>query len=100
MYINPKNTSKLCPIHSAAITYSNGSRIGRCSKGKEMWHGDTVVTWNPYLRVLKDDESDATSPLKFRFASCRWGLNTNPIIGINKSPLDGAEVSRGNHKLT
>ncbi|MCE4608554.1 MAG: transposase [Caldisphaeraceae archaeon] len=73
IYINPKNTSKLCPIHSATITYSNGSRIGRCSKGKEMWHRDAVATWNLYLRILRGDGSDAPSPLKHRFVPpCHW----------------------------
>jgi len=38
IYVNPRNTSRLCPIHNAPITYSNGSRIGKCSKGGEFWH--------------------------------------------------------------
>jgi len=36
--LDPKNTSKLCPIHGASITYNNGSRIGKCPKGEELWH--------------------------------------------------------------
>jgi len=27
IYVNPRNTSKLCPIHNAPINYDNSSRI-------------------------------------------------------------------------
>jgi len=30
IYVNPKNTSKLCPIHNVPINYNNNSRSGRC----------------------------------------------------------------------
>ncbi len=51
--VNPKNTSKLCPIHNAPITYSNGSRIGRCSKGSEIWHRNVVACWNLFFKALR-----------------------------------------------
>ena len=60
IHVNPKNTSKLCPIHNAPIIY-NGSRIGKCSKGKEMWHRDVVAYWNLLLKALLSDGSNAPS---------------------------------------
>ncbi len=46
IYVNPKNTSRMCPVHNAKIVYSNGCRIGRCSKGGELWHRDVVACYN------------------------------------------------------
>jgi IS605 OrfB family transposase len=33
IYVDPRNTSRMCPIHSALTIYRNGSRVGKCSKG-------------------------------------------------------------------
>ena len=63
IYINPRNTPKLCPIHSTPIIYNNGSRIGRCSKGGENWHRDVVACWNLLFKVLWGDGSSAPSPV-------------------------------------
>ncbi|RLG78216.1 MAG: transposase [Thermoprotei archaeon] len=62
LYINPRNTSRLCPVHGVPIKYSNGSRIGRCSKGGELWHRDVAACWNLLLKALRGDGSDAPSP--------------------------------------
>lgn len=61
IYVNPKNTSKLCPIHNTSIAYNNGSRIGRCSEGGELWHRDVVACWNLLLRARQGDGSHAPS---------------------------------------
>ena len=61
VYVDPRNTSKLCPIHSTPIIYSNGSRIGRCSKGGEPWHRDVVACWNLLLKAHLGDGSCAPS---------------------------------------
>ena len=53
IYVNPRNTSKLCPIHNAPINYDNSSRIGRCSKGGELWHRDVVACWNLLFKALR-----------------------------------------------
>jgi IS605 OrfB family transposase len=37
LIVDPRNTSKICPIHNAIIEYGEG-RIGICSKGGERWH--------------------------------------------------------------
>ena len=65
IYVNPKNTSKLCPIHNAPIIYSNGSRIGKCSKGGEIWHRDVVACYNLLLKTLRGDGSHAPSPVGY-----------------------------------
>jgi len=62
IYVKPKNTSRLCPVHSARIAYGNGSRIGRCTVGGELWHRDVVACINLLLRALRGDESTAPSP--------------------------------------
>ena len=63
IYVDPKDTSKTCPIHNAPITYKNGSRIGKCSKGGELWHRDVVACWNLLLKALQGDGSNAPSPV-------------------------------------
>jgi len=64
IYVNPKNTSKLCPIHCSPINYDNSSRIGKCSKGGELWHRDVVACWNLLLKSLQGDGSHAPSPVR------------------------------------
>jgi len=53
VYVDPRNTSKTCPVHRSRITYSNGSRIGRCRRGGELWHRDVVSLWNLLLRACR-----------------------------------------------
>ncbi len=61
IYVDPKNTSKLCPIHKCKIKYN--SRIGKCQKGGELWHRDVVACWNILLKALTGDGSYAPSPI-------------------------------------
>ncbi|MDK6028292.1 transposase [Ignisphaera sp. 4213-co] len=75
VYVNPKNTSKTCPIHNAPINYGNGSRIGRCSRGGELWHRDVVACWNLLFKTRLGDGSNAPS--------------------LGASPLDGSPVPLG-----
>ena len=60
IYVNPRNTSKQCPIHRSEIRY-NGSRIGVCSLGKEKWHRDVAACYNLLLKALGGDGSSAPS---------------------------------------
>ena len=62
VYVNPKNTSKLCPIHNAPINYGNNSRVGKCSAGGELWHRDVAAVWNLLLRARQGDVGNAQSP--------------------------------------
>jgi IS605 OrfB family transposase len=59
IYVNPRNTSKICPIHNAKIIYSNGDRIGKCSKGGELWHRDVVACYNLLLKTRLGNGSTA-----------------------------------------
>ena len=63
VYVDPRNTSRLCPVHNAPILYSNGSRLGRCSVGGELWHRDVAAAWNLLLKALRGDGSHAPSPV-------------------------------------
>ena len=88
IYVNPKNTSKLCPLHGVLIVYDNVSRVGGCSKGGERWHRDVVACWNLLLRALRGDGSDAPSPVGLDLDVSRvpFGSNaTHDPIGVPKS---------------
>jgi putative transposase len=52
LMVDPRNTSKICPIHKAVIEYGE-DRIGVCSKGGERWHREVVASINIYLKVLE-----------------------------------------------
>jgi len=61
IHVNPKNTSRMCPVHNTTIIYSNGSRIGKCSKDGEPWHRDVAACYNLLLRARLGCGSDAPS---------------------------------------
>jgi IS605 OrfB family transposase len=61
IYVDPRNTSRMCPIHNARIVYSNGCRIGRCSEGGELWHRDVAACYNLLLKARLGDGSSAPS---------------------------------------
>jgi IS605 OrfB family transposase len=61
VYVDPKNTSRTCPLHSAKINYEKNNRIGKCSRGGELWHRDVVACYNLLLRVRLGDGSNAPS---------------------------------------
>jgi len=52
LMVDPRNTSKICPIHNAPIEYGE-DRIGICSKGGERWHREVVALINIYLKALE-----------------------------------------------
>jgi len=60
IYVDPRNTSKICPIHGAEIVYGR-NRHGICSKGGETWHRDVVACYNLLLRALDGDGGPAPS---------------------------------------
>ncbi len=89
IYVDPRNTSKLCPIHDAPINYGNGSRIGKCIKGGELWHRDLVACWNLLLRACLGNGSNAPSlgrliPVDGRLVPLASTATHEPI-GISKS---------------
>jgi len=76
IYVNPRNTSKLCPIHASPINYDNSSRIGKCSKGGGLWHRDVVACWNLFLKALRGDGSIAPSPAELNVDVSRMLFGT------------------------
>jgi IS605 OrfB family transposase len=52
LMVDPRNTSKICPIHKAIIEYGE-DRIGICSKGGERWHREVVALINLYFKALE-----------------------------------------------
>ncbi|MFZ8823627.1 MAG: zinc ribbon domain-containing protein [Desulfurococcales archaeon] len=52
LMVDPRNTSKICPIHNAPIEYGE-DRIGICSKGGERWHREVVALINIYFKALE-----------------------------------------------
>jgi len=88
IYVDPRNTSKMCPVHGAPITYINSSRIGKCSKGGELWHRDVVACWNLLLRARLGDGSVAPSLGGFRVDGSPVPLGSTAIhepAGIPRS---------------
>jgi len=63
IYVDPRNTSRVCPIHGAEIVYGR-NRHGVCSRGGEMWHRDVVACYNLLLRALGGDGGYAPSRLR------------------------------------
>ncbi|MFZ8824569.1 MAG: IS200/IS605 family accessory protein TnpB-related protein [Desulfurococcales archaeon] len=58
LMIDPRNTSKICPIHNTSIEYGE-ARIGICSKGGERWRREVVALINvlfygpmPFMRAM------------------------------------------------
>jgi IS605 OrfB family transposase len=57
LMVDPRNTSKTCPLHKAVIEYG---RIGVCSKGGEKWHREAAALINIYFKALEAlDEGSA-----------------------------------------
>ena len=61
VYVDPRNTSKSCPIHKALIEYDARTRLGKCPVRGEVWHRDVAAVWNLLLRV-QGDGGTAPSP--------------------------------------
>jgi len=61
VYVDPRNTSKSCPIHKALIEYDARTRLGKCPVREEVWHRDVAAVWNLLLRA-QGDGSPAPSP--------------------------------------
>jgi len=77
IYVDPRNTSKMCPIHGAKIRYGKKTRRGRCPAGGEVWHRDMAAVWNLLLRA-RGGGSSAPSP--------------GPL-GDVKAPIHGGSVA-------
>ncbi|MFZ8824891.1 MAG: IS200/IS605 family accessory protein TnpB-related protein, partial [Desulfurococcales archaeon] len=52
LMVDPRNTSKTCPLHRATIEYGE-DRTGICNKGGERWHREVVALINIYFKALE-----------------------------------------------
>jgi putative transposase len=52
LIVDPRNTSKICPLHRVTIEYGE-DRKGICSKGGERWHREVVALINIYFKALE-----------------------------------------------
>jgi len=57
LMVDPRNTSKICPIHKAVIEYGE-DRIGICSKEGEKWHREVVALISLYMRAMPRKASE------------------------------------------
>jgi IS605 OrfB family transposase len=87
IYVDPRNTSKMCPVHNARIIYSNGGRVGKCSKGGELWHRDVVACYNLLLRARLGNGSTAPSPGGL-------GLDGSPVPLGSTATHDPTEIPK------
>jgi transposase len=76
IYVNPRNTSRVCPMHGAEITYSGRDRRSTRPEGGEMWHRDAAACYNLLSRGLGGDGGDALSrhgpSISVYGGPCRW----------------------------
>jgi len=101
IHVDPRNTSRTCPIHGSRITYSNGSRFGRCRKGGELWHRDVVSLWNLLLRAHRTRLGDGStapslggstldgSPVPLGSTATHEPIVVSPPLWARRNSLDG-----------
>jgi len=88
IYVDPRNTSRLCPIHGVKIRYNAKTRRGRCPAGDEVWHRDVAAVWNLLLRA-RGDGSTAPSPGPRRAVA-----NGGPVAPAPTAAHDPARLKR------
>jgi IS605 OrfB family transposase len=87
IYVDPRNTSKVCPIHGAEIIYGR-NRHGICSKGGETWHRDVVACYNLLLRALGGDGGHAPSRMRAFVAVDGGPVPLGPTAAHEPAPID------------
>ena len=86
IYVDPRNTSKVCPIHGAEIVYGK-DRHGVCSRGGETWHRDVAACYNLLLRALGDDGGDAPSRVRAFVAVDGGPVPLGPTAAHEPAPI-------------
>jgi transposase, IS605 OrfB family, central region len=86
IYVDPRNTSKICPIHGAEIVYGR-NRHGACSKGGETWHRDVVACYNLLLRALGGDGGSAPSRVRAFVAVDGGPVPLGPTAAHEPTPI-------------
>jgi putative transposase len=100
VYVNPRNTSRMCPIHKAKIIYSSGNRVGGCSKGGELWHREVAACHNLRLRARPGSEGNAQSPGGFSLDGSPMPLGSTATHEPTGTPLWTRWKSLGKHEQT
>jgi len=80
-HVNPKNTSKLCPIHHVEIQYGK-DRHGVCKIGKEVWHRDVVAVYNILSRLGDGSDAPSLGEVKLDVSPVPLGMKAahDPIV--------------------
>jgi len=96
--VDPRYTSKLCPIHHVEIEYGK-DRHGVCKVGGEIWHRDVVAVYN-ILSCLGDGSTAPSlgegklnlyvSPVPL------WSNATHDPVATADDLRGEVEVPRGN----
>jgi len=86
IYVDPRNTSRVCPIHGAEIVYGR-NRHGVCSRGGETWHRDVVACYNLLLRALGGDGGHAPSRLRVVVAVDGGPVPLGPTAAHEPAPI-------------
>jgi len=86
IYVDPRNTSRVCPIHRAEIVYGK-DRHGACSKGGETWHRDVVACYNLLLRALGGDGGSAPSRTRAFVAVDGGPVPLGPTAAHEPAPI-------------
>jgi putative transposase len=88
LMVDPRNTSKTCPIHNAVIEYG---RIGVCSKGGEKWHREAVALINIYFKAL---EALYEGPAQKGFGVPGLALDGSPVPLGSTAASEPIEIHR------
>jgi len=86
IYVDPRNTSRVCPIHGAEIVYGR-NRHGVCSRGGETWHRDAVACYNLLLRALGGDGGHAPSRVRALVAVDGGPVPLGPTAAHEPAPI-------------
>jgi len=80
-YVNPRNTSKLCPIHHCKIKYGK-DRHGICKAGGEIWHRDVVAVYNILSRLGDGSYAPSLGEVKLDVSPVPLGMKAthDPIV--------------------
>jgi len=79
--VNPKNTSRFCPIHHVEIKYGENRR-GICKAGGEMWHRDVVAVYNILSRLSDGSNAPSLGEVKLDLSPVPLGMKAthDPIV--------------------
>ena len=75
-------------MHSAKVVYSNGSRVGKCGVGGELWHRDAVAFINLLLRARLGGLPVGGSPVPLGSTATHDPTGVPKSLWARRKPLD------------